>query len=92
MAEEDEKSLLYKLKPITTRMPAVKKPEGHVHFRRKMLWLIVILVVYFSLTNVTIYGLDPQQTMDMFEQFRAIFAGESGSIVHLGISPIVNAS
>ena len=92
MAKEDKKSLLYKLKPITTRMPAVRKPEGHVHFRRKMLWLILILVVYFSLTNVTIYGLDPQRTMDMFEQFRAIFAGASGSVVHLGISPIVNAS
>ncbi|MFP4051526.1 MAG: preprotein translocase subunit SecY [Thermoplasmata archaeon] len=90
MAKEDKESLLYKLKPITTRMPAVKKPEGHVHFRRKMLWLILILVVYFSMTNVTVYGLTT--SMDMFEQFRAIFAGESGSIVHLGISPIVNAS
>lgn len=92
MAKEDEKSLLYKLKPITTRMPAVKKPEGHVHFRRKMLWLIVILVVYFSLSNVIIYGLDPQRTMDIFGQFRAIFAGKSGSIIHLGIGPIVDAS
>jgi len=90
MAKKDKKSLLYKLKPITTRMPAVKKPEGHVHFRRKMLWLILILVVYFSMTNVTVYGLS--ESMDLFAQFRAIFAGASGSIVHLGISPIVNAS
>ena len=57
MAEE-KKSRLYKLKPITDRLPAVKKPEGHVHFRTKMLWVIVILVFYFVMTNVFIYGLD----------------------------------
>jgi len=91
MAEED-KSLLYKLKPLVDRMPAVKKPEGHVHFKRKIMWTALILVVYFVMTNVTVYGLDPEKTMDLFAQFRAIFAGSSGSIVHLGISPIVNAS
>ncbi len=91
MADED-KSLLYKLKPITGRMPSVKQPEGHVHFKRKMLWLILVLVVYFALTNVSVYGLSMGESMDLFAQFRAIFAGKSGSIVHLGISPIVNAS
>ncbi len=92
MAEDEEKSRLYKLKPLVDRMPAVKQPEGHVHFRRKIIWTILILVIYFAMTNILIYGLDPAQTMDLFEQFRAIFAGESGSIVHLGIMPIVNAS
>ncbi|MFO7792846.1 MAG: preprotein translocase subunit SecY [Candidatus Saliniplasma sp.] len=92
MAEDEEKSRLYKLKPLVDRMPAVKQPEGHVHFRRKIIWTVLILVVYLCMTNILVYGLDPAQTMDLFEQFRAIFAGESGSIVHLGIMPIVNAS
>ncbi|MBS3817171.1 MAG: preprotein translocase subunit SecY [Candidatus Thermoplasmatota archaeon] len=92
MAGDEDKSLLYKLKPLIDRMPAVKQPDGHVHFRRKMTWLILVLVTYFVMTNVTAYGLDPAKTMDLFAQFRAIFAGKSGSIVHLGISPIVNAS
>jgi len=89
---EKEKSRLYKLKPIIDRMPAVKQPEGHVHFRRKMVWLILVLVLYFVMTNVMIYGLSEEASLDLFEQFRAIFAGEMGSIVHLGIMPIVNAS
>ncbi|MBS3781720.1 MAG: preprotein translocase subunit SecY [Candidatus Thermoplasmatota archaeon] len=91
MADE-EKSRLYKLKPLIDRMPAVKQPEGHVHFRRKMVWLILVLVIYLVMTNVMIYGLSQEQSIDLFEQFRAIFAGEMGSIVHLGITPIVNAS
>ena len=40
-------SKLYGLKPIADRWPAVKKPEGHVRFRTKMLWTFGILILYF---------------------------------------------
>ena len=53
MAEET-RSLLYKVKPISDRLPAVKRPEGHVHFRTKMLWVLVVLVVYFVMANVSV--------------------------------------
>jgi len=93
MAEgDDKKSMLYGLKPITDRLPAVTKPEGHVHFRTKMFWLILILVLYFVLTNVMLYGLDQGETIDLFESYRAIMAGATGSLMHLGIGPIVTAS
>jgi len=87
-----EGSKLYGLKPITDRMPAVTKPEGHVHFRTKMMWLILILILYFILTNVMLYGLDQAETIDLFESYRAIMAGAQGSLMHLGIGPIVTAS
>lgn len=86
------KSLLYRLKPITDRLPAITRPEGHVHFRTKMMWVILILVLYFALTNVYIYGLDRSQVIDFFAALRAILAGAQGSILHLGIGPIVTAS
>ncbi len=89
---KDEKSRLYKLKPLVERMPMVKKPDGHVHFKTKIIYTILILLIYFVMTNIIIYGLDAERTLDLFAQFRAIFAGESGSFVHLGITPIVNAS
>ncbi len=85
------KSLLYKLEPIIKRWPAVTKPEGHVHFRTKLLWSIGCLVLYFILANVFIYGLRGGE-LDVFNQFRAIIAGASGSLVHLGIGPIVTGS
>jgi preprotein translocase subunit SecY len=89
---DDQKSRLYKLKPITDRLPAVSKPEGHVHFRTKILWVIVILVFYFVMTNIFLYGLDSGSTIDLFAQYRAILAGAQGSLMHLGIGPIVTAS
>ncbi len=89
---EDAPSLLYKIKPLSDRLPSVKRPEGHVHFRTKMMWVIVILVLYFVMTNVYLYGLDSEESLDLFAQYRTIMAGASGSILQLGIAPIVTAS
>jgi len=91
MAEE-QKSLLYKLKPITDRLPAVTKPEGHVHFRTKMMWVILVLILYFAMTNIMIYGLDRAGNIDLWAQYRTIFAGAQFSLMHLGIGPIVTGS
>ena len=88
---EERKSLLYKLEPLIKRWPAVTKPEGHVHFRTKLLWSFGCLLAYFVLSNVFIYGLG-SDSLDAFASFRAILAGASGSLVHLGIGPIVTAS
>jgi len=91
MAEEKQ-SLLYKLKPITDRMPAVRRPEGHVHFRTKIMWVILILLMYFGLTNIWLYGLERSTVVDFFSSLRAILAGQQGSLMHLGIGPIVTGS
>src|SRR3989454_3871595 len=90
--EEKKKSRLYALKPLTDRLPAVIRPEGHVHFRTKMFWVLAILILYFAMTNIFIYGLDRANVIDFFSSLRAILAGAQGSLMHLGIGPIVTAS
>lgn len=90
--EERKKSRLYALKPLTDRLPAVSRPEGHVHFRTKMLWVLAILVLYFTMTNIFLYGVDQGEVIDFFSSLRAILAGAQGSLMHLGIGPIVTAS
>ncbi len=77
--------------PVLTRMPSVRRPEGHIPFRRKLGWTTAILVLYFFLVNVTLYGLGAPGG-DFFGQFRSILAGQAGSILQLGIGPIVTAS
>ena len=90
MAEE-KKSRLFALKPIIDRWPAVSKPEGHVPFRTKILWTVLCLIIYYILTQVMIYGISGT-VIDLFAGYRFIMAGASGSIMHLGIGPIVTAS
>ncbi|WP_435359046.1 preprotein translocase subunit SecY [Haloarchaeobius sp. DFWS5] len=80
--------------PVLTRMPAVQRPEGHVPFKRKLGWTAGVLVLYFFLTTITVYGTQPVGSGggDAFGQFRSILAGANRSILHLGIGPIVTAS
>ena len=80
-----------RIEPFIKRLPAVSKPEGHVHFKRKLTWTIGVLVIYFVLTNVPLFGLAPA-SQDLFGFYRAIMAGSQGSLVQLGIGPIVTAS
>jgi len=87
-----DKSKLYGLKPVIEYLPMIKKPKGHVQFRQKLTWTISVLLLYFGLTNIYIYGVDQQKVVDLFASFRAIMAGASGSLMHLGIGPIVTAS
>ncbi|MCD4821394.1 MAG: preprotein translocase subunit SecY [Methanococcoides sp.] len=84
-------SLRESLEPIFNRLPAVASPEGHVHFKNKLMWTLGILVLYFALANIPLFGLS-SESIDLFEQYRAFFAGASGSLMLLGIGPIVTAS
>ena len=77
--------------PVLTRMPTVRRPEGHVPFKRKLMWTGAILVLYFFLTNITLLGMG-EGGEDLFGQFRSILAGEHGSLMQVGIGPIVTAS
>ncbi len=92
MADDEEGPPEFKdrLREFLKKLPAVEKAEGHVHFRRKMGWTLVILFLYFVMTNIPVFGLSPN-SVDLFHQFRAFFAGEQGSLTTLGISPIVTA-
>ncbi|MBI5252785.1 MAG: preprotein translocase subunit SecY, partial [Euryarchaeota archaeon] len=56
-----------------------------------MKWVGLVLLIYFLLKEIALYGLDPN-AVDYFANLRAIIAGSFGSIISLGIGPIVTAS
>jgi preprotein translocase subunit SecY len=84
-------NLLDRMELLLAAMPAVRSPEGHVHFKNKLIWTVAILILYFALTNIPLFGIAPL-SQDLFQAWRALLAGASGSIVQLGIGPIVTAS
>lgn len=79
------------LEPFFNKLPAVASPEKHVHFKDKLWWTLGVLLLYFALANVPLFGMS-QDSIDLFESYRAFFAGASGSLILLGIGPIVTAS
>ena len=84
-------SALDSLEPIFKFIPEVKAPVHREDFNEKLKWTGIILVLYYFLTLIPLYGLAPG-AIDQFAQLRAVMAGSFGSILTLGIGPIVTAS
>ena len=89
--EGDKSSRLYALHRFVDVYPTIEKPDHHVRFRDKITTTFLVLCIYFAMTNVLLFGLSGQ-ALDLFSGFRSIMAGASGSIMHLGIGPIVTGS
>src|SRR3989304_7213468 len=81
----DIKSILYNL-------PEVKHPdEKKLAFNTKFKWTLIILAVFFILANIPLFGL-AQNSLERFEYLAIILGTDFGSIISLGIGPIVMAS
>lgn len=80
------------LKAILRNLPEVKKPiEKRVSFNTKLKWTLIILISFFVLANVRIFGLT-DVALSKFEYLAILLGTEFGSIISLGIGPIVMAS
>jgi len=73
-------------------LPEVQKPTEHkLSFKSKLKWTILMLIAYFVMTQVPLFGADPSALL-AFEQLSIILGAEFGSLMSLGIGPIVTAS
>ncbi len=75
---------------INRLIPEIEKPAKRPTLKEKLAWTAIVLILYYLLTQVPIYGI-PKETIDYLAGLRVIFAGASGSIVELGIGPVVTA-
>jgi len=80
------------LKKIFAFIPEVKKPdEKKLAFNVKLKWTIVVLVAFFILGNISLFGLS-NNALERFQYLAIILGTDFGSIISLGIGPIVMAS
>ncbi|MGC8478547.1 MAG: preprotein translocase subunit SecY [Candidatus Micrarchaeia archaeon] len=74
-------------------IPTIKSPEKPLSLREKMVWTGVILSIYFLLYNTYATGVNPTAVTQPFLQLVSIvFAAKIGSVITIGIGPIVLAS
>lgn len=77
---------------ILQYLPEVRKPsERKLSFNTKLKWTLVILVAFFVLSNIDLYGLEANALANL-QFLQVILASEFGSIISLGIGPIVMSS
>jgi len=77
-------------KPIGRILPEIKVPERKVKFNEKIFWTALVLIVFLVMSEIPLYGI-AATTGDSFAALRVIFASNRGTLMELGIGPIVTA-
>jgi preprotein translocase subunit SecY len=73
-------------------IPEVKSPEEKkLSFNVKLKWTLIVLVSFFILANIPLFGLSTN-SLEKFKYLAIILGTDFGSIISLGIGPIVMAS
>ncbi len=76
---------------IASFIPTVTEPIQKLTFREKAKWTLVVLILFFVLGSITVWGVNPD-AIARFEFLEIVFGSRFGSIITLGIGPIVTAS
>ena len=76
---------------IASRLPGVKEPKTHLSFKSRLKWTGIILLLFLMLSQITLYGISPV-SKERFQFFELILGSSIGSLLTLGIGPIVTAS
>ncbi len=80
------------LKELIQFLPEVKKPiEKKLAFNQKLKWTLIIIGFFFVMYNIKLYGLS-RNALERFDFLSTILGTDFGSIISLGIGPIVTSS
>ena len=85
---------LEKLDPLLSLVPGIKKPAKALSFREKLKWTAIILGVYFTLFSTPALGVNVNSFLNntSFAIINIIFAARIGTLMTVGIGPIVLSS
>jgi len=76
-------------KPLSRFMPEVSTPERKIGFNEKLFWTAAALILYLIMTEIPLYGVGAGGWELTY--LRVIFASNQGTLMELGIGPIVTA-
>lgn len=82
---------LHLIKPVMCILPEVAQPDRKIPFREKALWTVVTLFIFLVCCQIPLYGVAASKTSDPFYWMRVILASNRGTLMELGISPIITS-
>ena len=91
MAEEEKKKGIIPVEKIAKYLPAVEKPTYKQPFNKRMMWTGIALIAYIVMSHISIYGIGTTPQMDALLLFQTLLGAKFGSLMTLGIGPIVTA-
>mmetsp|Transcript_25223 Transcript_25223/g.39026 ORF Transcript_25223/g.39026 Transcript_25223/m.39026 type:complete len:472 (-) Transcript_25223:364-1779(-) len=82
---------LHLIRPVMCVLPEVASPDRKIPFREKLLWTSITLFIFLVCCQIPLYGVQSAKSSDPFYWMRVILASNRGTLMELGISPIVTS-
>ncbi|TFK52719.1 SecY protein [Heliocybe sulcata] len=79
------------VRPFLPILPEVSSPDRKVPFNQKILWTAVTLLIFLVCSQVPLYGIMSSDSSDPLYWLRVILASNRGTLMELGISPILTS-
>src|SRR5919205_3565326 len=79
------------IKKISAYIPQVEKPKKKITLTEKLVWSGIALFAYLIMGQIPLYGVTSDPKFDFLAFARVIFAAQQGTLMELGIGPIVTA-
>jgi preprotein translocase subunit SecY/protein transport protein SEC61 subunit alpha len=90
--QHDDESIFRRvIKKISTYIPQVEKPKKKITLTEKFVWSGIALFAYLIMGQIPLYGVTSDPKFDFLAFARVIFAAQQGTLLELGIGPIVTA-
>jgi protein transport protein SEC61 subunit alpha len=89
--QSDESTFRRAIKYISSYIPQVEKPKKKLTLTEKFVWSGIALFAYLIMGQIPLYGVTNDPKFDFLAFARVIFAAQQGTLLELGIGPIVTA-
>lgn len=84
--------LLHLAKPFVRFLPEVSAPLKGINFQERFVWTSVALLIYLISSQVPLFGIMSSSSADPLYWMRVMMASNKGTLMDLGISPVVTSS
>ena len=89
--QNDESIFRRSIKAVSKYIPQVEKPKKKISLTEKFVWSGIALFAYLIMGQIPLYGVTSDPKFDFLAFARVIFAAQQGTLLELGIGPIVTA-
>ncbi|CAM6007268.1 unnamed protein product [Sphagnum balticum] len=83
--------VLHLVRPFLSFLPEVQTADRKVPFREKVMYTVVSLFIFLVCSQLPLYGIHSATGFDPFYWMRMILASNRGTVMELGITPIVTS-
>ena len=84
--------ILHLMRPVLQFLPVVPTPEKRVPLRDRLIWSALVLLLFLVCSQIPLYGIRKMFGDDPMYWSRLILASNRGTLMELGIGPIITAS